>query len=851
MRWLNGLKMSDTRLNDNTADDQITSGLSVPAGWSASSFTATRLHGWTFVEIFVTRTGADIGESSAGSGNITGDPELCTLPSGWAPPRPVNCVWGNGSSGGEATIVTSGEVNLRSISGSAGIATDTNVRVTAMWPSENGGLLPPTESTDVTTYAEASLFWVTGAAGDGVSDDGPVIQAALDQAADNGGGMVVIPAGGTYGCSTFLHVSDNTVIWAYGATIKAIGNTGLLRNFESDETFAAYAGHSHITVLGGTWDGNAYNGVDGTVTAETDVMNFVHASDITVRDARFLDCSTAHALEFNSVDGGRAINCSFFGFADNSVGSVRQFSEAIQIDMSKSGSSSIGDFDNTPAINIRIEGCRFGASSRCGNFGRAVGSHTLAAGVTYDNIHISDCRIEGTLQAGIYGYGWRRAVIVDNIITSTGDSGIHVTLTDPATTSVSPHTLQISGNTIESPGDDSGIRVISYAAYRYPGVVIADNVIRSVTGNGIQAEYCQAPTVTGNRIESTSSTGIYAHYSDGATITGNTVRDAGSNGINIAGTVGANVTGNLVDTTSSNFGIFVGQGADASTNSTNASISGNHVVAATTAGIRLSTNATGCTVTGNKVRKGSGSTTNGLTMAASATGAVITGNDFSGNSWSATSALSVSTAAPVTGPGGMTALPGSNLVDTDLTPLPALEAALRPSGRYETTSRLRCGTSSTPTAGTLYLVPIWLPKGLVVSNISFCSGGTAAVSPTHWWFTLHDSSRVALARTADQTTTAWAANTVKTLAVAQTTAGAASSYTTTYNGLHYLGVMVTASTQPNLIGEGSVNDTLASVAPGFGGTDTGQTTPPTVTAGAFTAGAFGAGFGLMLYGYTT
>lgn len=708
----------------------------------------------------------------------------------------------------------------------------------------------PISAPNLTDQSAARWFTVTGAVGDGVADDRAAIQAQLDAAHTAGGGIVFIPPGKIYGVSTFLVVYDHTTIWAYGATLKSTANSGLLRNFLSTETFTGYTGHSHIRVFGGTWDGNAADAGVGTVTSETDILNFVHCSDITVRDAVIQNCSTAHALEFNSCDGGRALNCQFLGFKDNSVGSTRQFSEAVQIDMSKSGSSSIGSFDNTPARNILVQGCYFGPSSRLGAYGRAVGSHTLAAGVTYDNIRILDNRIDGTLQEGMQAYGWKRAVISRNVITGTGLSGILATLTDPATTSVAPFGLDISDNIIDGVGGDSGIRVLGYAAYKYPGVNIADNVIRSVTGNGIQAEQCQDPNITGNRVETTTSTGIYAHYSDGATMTGNTCRAVGSNALNVSGAVGATISGNVVDGTGLNFGVFVGQGADGTTNATDAVVVGNQLTGAASYGIRLSTNATGCLVVGNKVRKGSASTTGALSMSASATGCTISNNDFSGNAWSAATAMSVSTSAPVTGPGGMQALPGSNAVDTDLSPLPALEASFRPAGRYETTSRLRLGTSSTPTSGVLYLVPIWLPKGLVVSNLSFISGATGATTPTNWWFTLHDSSRKALARTADQLTAAWAANTVMTKAIAQTTAGTATSYTTTYAGLHYLGVMIKATTNPNLVSEGSMADVVAMVSPGFGGTDSGMSTPPTVSGAGFTAGPFGTGSGILAYGYT-
>ncbi|MEV6836760.1 right-handed parallel beta-helix repeat-containing protein [Streptomyces sp. NPDC051133] len=698
----------------------------------------------------------------------------------------------------------------------------------------------------------ARWFIVAGATGNGVADDRAVIQAQLDAAHAAGGGVVFLPPGKTYGVSTFLVVYDRTVLWAYGATLKATGNSGLVRNFLGTETFTGYSGHSGITLLGGTYDGNASDGTTGSVTSETDVINFVHCSDITVRDVTVLNCSTAHALEFNSTDGGRAINCRFLGFRDNSSGGTRQFSEAVQVDMAKSGSSSIGSFDNTPSRNITISGCYFGPSSRLGPYGRAVGSHTVADTVYYDNITVTGCRIDGTLQEGIHGYGWRRAVISDNVITGTGMAGIKCTVPDPATAgyALTPHSIDIHGNVIDSNASEAAAQVIGFATALYRGVAITGNTSRSSGSVGFRADYTNGPVIADNIVDSSSSTGVFVQWGTDATLSGNSCRSTGSNALNVTGCTGGAVVGNVVNGTSSNFGIFVGQAGDG-VSSTDVLVSGNMITAPASSGIRLSTGAVRCTVTSNKVRKGSGAATSAVSMASSATDCALLFNDFAGNGWSASTALSVSTAAPFTGPGGMQALPGTNQVDGDLTPLPALEAALRSSGRFETTSRLRCGTSSTPTSGTLYLVPIWLPRGTVVSNITFVSGGTAAASPTNWWFSLHDSSRKMLARTADQTTTAWPANTVMTKAVAQTTAGSASSYTTTYTGLHYLGIMVKATTQPNIVGEGSVADVVASVSPGYGGTDTGMSTPPTVSGTGFTAGAFGAGSGIMAYAYTS
>jgi hypothetical protein len=79
--------------------------------------------------------------------------------------------------------------------------------------------------------------------------------------------------------------------------------------------------------------------------------------------------------------------------------------------------------------------------------------------------------------------------------------------------------------------------------------------------------------------------------------------------------------------------------------------------------------------------------------------------------------------------------------------------------------------------------------------VSFVSGATAAGTPTNWWFALYDTQATPalLAQTADQTSTAWAAFTVKTVALATV-------QTITKTGIYWVGIHAKATTVPTLLG---------------------------------------------------
>lgn len=107
---------------------------------------------------------------------------------------------------------------------------------------------------------------------------------------------------------------------------------------------------------------------------------------------------------------------------------------------------------------------------------------------------------------------------------------------------------------------------------------------------------------------------------------------------------------------------------------------------------------------------------------------------------------------------------------------------------FDVNADLACLTTAVMTS-----VAVPIQPGELVTNITFKSGATAAGTPLNWWFALYSAAGALLAQSADQTTTAWAANTVKTLALA--TAQRVSSA-----GVVYAAVMVKATTPPTLIG---------------------------------------------------
>lgn len=97
--------------------------------------------------------------------------------------------------------------------------------------------------------------------------------------------------------------------------------------------------------------------------------------------------------------------------------------------------------------------------------------------------------------------------------------------------------------------------------------------------------------------------------------------------------------------------------------------------------------------------------------------------------------------------------------------------------------------------GVMTAVRIKLFAGDVITNVSVRSGTTAAGTPTNYWVALYSNAGTPalLAQSADQTSTAWAANTTKTIALASTVTISKTDY-------YWAAIMVTATTPPTLLG---------------------------------------------------
>jgi polygalacturonase len=488
-----------------------------------------------------------------------------------------------------------------------------------------------------------------GASGNGLADDAPAIQAALNTAKTRGGAWVVIPPG-TYRLATLpLRIYANTRLTLLpGAVFVRAADQTLLLNGDASQNFGGYTGHGNLVIEGGRWEMQA---TTAGLTASRMCISLGHAQNIVVRNVEVRDVPGFHGIEINACKNVIVEGSRFLGYVDPGG---RSTSEAIQVDLS-AGSGYFGGFgpyDFTACEAITVRDCYVGASGTAGTtaWPRGVGSHSAIVGRWHRRMKVMGCTFDGMLQAGVRTYAWEDVEVIGNSFINCG-SAVQARTIDTSRTADTVNVggtqtnasqdqwgLIVSGNTItNSTGyQEGGIHVLGESTGRNVMVVISNNTIRTVTNgwSGIRMEYLYRAVVSGNVIQDTAGTAISQANVEGATITGNKIHNPGVSGISANTCVDVEVIGNNITVCGLN-GVHVVTG-------TNTKISDNFIKACgrtdgTGYGIRVTTSSAKTTITGNTYLKfGSApEAVNALSITAGNTGVRRWGNDWIGQGVSA------------------------------------------------------------------------------------------------------------------------------------------------------------------------------------------------------------------------
>jgi len=136
MEWLAGMRMTAERLNDNTADEETTAGLTVATNWSLNGFQGRKVNGITTIYVSLNRTSATALTASAAG--ALGPQLVCTLPVGWRPPDTVIENFDkSGTADGAVSILPTGTCTIQSMSPTASIAQNQDITFFCQWISEN------------------------------------------------------------------------------------------------------------------------------------------------------------------------------------------------------------------------------------------------------------------------------------------------------------------------------------------------------------------------------------------------------------------------------------------------------------------------------------------------------------------------------------------------------------------------------------------------------------------------------------------------------------------------------------------------------------------------------------------
>ena len=381
-----------------------------------------------------------------------------------------------------------------------------------------------------------------GARGDGVTDDRPAIQAAVDRIANAGGGEVVIPAGHFMLASAIIPRSGVTIVGidrersilkaAPGSTDNVVGIDYLVEG----QVAAARHGKRLDRLMGPDFSAlSETNARKRGGYAGYGVVDF-HLRDLTI-DGNKAQCpensnllvtglsdgSFAPGQTIRSSSGGRAMVAAVFPQGSPPALSIRPST------IGGSGQFEIGDEIVGPQGRFVLTGRR--------------GDDAYQVGVVFHaatDSGMTGCIVRDTVYQGIVVYNaCTRIAIADNIVTNPNRSGtvykggnVHIYC------DFDNRSVQITGNRLQG-GGGYGI-VISENGGRTDDVLIAGNTIIRTPGDAIRvaSESTSSSATLGgiriidNRIAECGDTAIRLVHQGRANglirpvVTGNRIRDS-------------------------------------------------------------------------------------------------------------------------------------------------------------------------------------------------------------------------------------------------------------------------------------------------------------------------------------
>lgn len=274
-----------------------------------------------------------------------------------------------------------------------------------------------------------------GAQGDGVHNDAPAIQAAIDECSATGGGRVVLPGVALYYASSIilkknveLHLERGCVLKAHsdirtyfhpneGQVDDGVGRVGTPVTLKPSYAFLYAKDADHIAITGeGTIDGNAYAFVKrvspyyatGDFYPRPTTIYVEHCSHITFRDF--------------TVVGAPFWTLHPAGCDDVLISQIR-----ILNDLDVANSDGI---DPDHSTNVRILGCHIVCADDCICLKSSSGN--MEYGPT-KNIVIANCTLVSTsaaLKIGTEGTGDFENIVVSNCTISDTNRGISIQIRD-------------------------------------------------------------------------------------------------------------------------------------------------------------------------------------------------------------------------------------------------------------------------------------------------------------------------------------------------------------------------------------------------------------------------------------